>query len=206
MTKIEKNARSFNMSEQYWERLSQRDRDLFAIVNPLPSATYQVDIFLNAIESSLEMFKNYGELELAPDFQRGHVWTMGHKVGYIESLLRGAAPTLIRFNCTGYAEREAPEDANIGPGVQCIDGLQRLTAIREFVRGDLAVFDGLCAKDFEDTHFDIRRHRVQFQVYTFFYRHELLQFYLNLNSGGVVHSDQEIARVTALRDQAIQAL
>lgn len=87
---------------------------------------------------------------------------------------------------------------------ECIDGLQRLTAVRKFLAGEFTVFGGLTAADLKGTPFDVSRFRFQFCVYEFVSRSELLQFYLDLNTGGTVHSESELARVRQLLDDSLK--
>lgn len=89
-------------------------------------------------------------------------------------------------------------------GIQCIDGLQRLTALRDFVAGRFKVFNGYTLQDLEGTSFSFRRTGMAWtlEMFTIATRADLLQFYLDLNTGGVVHASEEIRRVTGLLDNA----
>lgn len=83
-----------------------------------------------------------------------------------------------------------------------VDGKQRLQAARLFIANKIPVFDVLYRKDFT------RQGRPtplmpQLLDFTFYVndletRAEILQFYLDLNAGGVIHSDTEIDRVREL--------
>jgi len=61
--------------------------------------------------------------------------------------------------------------------------------------------------DLDETTVSFRRVGMMWSLdmYTIAKRADLLQFYLDLNSGGVVHSDDELERVRGLRDQALVA-
>jgi len=48
---------------------------------------------------------------------------------------------------------------------QCIDGPQRLTAVRKFMAGEFTVFGGLSAQDLKGSPFDLGRYRLQMAVY-----------------------------------------
>lgn len=194
----------FYLSDMYWGNMSAKNREMFLIVRPLPGSKYEVDVHLSSLESHLVFLSEVpGGLHLTPDFQRGHVWTPEQKIFYIESLMRGMAPTRILFNAPRWTSGEPIEDgADLREGVECIDGLQRITAVREFMAGAFKVFGQYAVSDLEGTHFDPRRLRLQVVIYSFVRRYELLQFYLDINTRGTPHSQSEIERVTALMIEA----
>jgi hypothetical protein len=185
-------------------------------VRPMPSSVYAVDCRLNDLEQFLQdqeqdMKSCGGVMELNPDFQRGHVWQRFQQVRYMESFLRKIAPDRIFFNCPSYQSPGAKKKAgDIPEGTfQCVDGLQRLTAVRAFVAGEFRVFaaddgsfEGYSADDLKGTSFDPRRYTLKICVFEFDTRAELLQFYVDLNRGGVAHSDEEIQRVKELMASA----
>lgn len=199
-------SKPWNVSDSYWSSLSDEHKALYAVVRPQATATYEVDVQLGYVENFLrsqssDMAAMGGALELEPDFQRGHVWTNEQRVKYVESLLRGCAPRTIMFNCPGWTRGKEPGD--IRPHTfQCVDGLQRLTAVRMFMSGELRVFGDLCAADLKGSPFDPARYRLKIAVFEFTSRADLLQFYLDLNSGGTVHGTAELDRVRKLREAA----
>ncbi|MGH8465693.1 MAG: DUF262 domain-containing protein [Pseudomonas sp.] len=175
-----------------------------AIVRPLSTANYEVDVSWFHIERQLaDLSTDYG-LNLVPDFQRGHVWTSAQQQAFIENVLRGVVPTsglLVAFNCPHWDDSTYQGD--LPREVQCVDGLQRLTAIRAFLASEIRPF-GLDLADLEGTDFDVKRigFRVRMAVHTFQSRAELLQHYLDINAGGTPHSEAEITRVRELHRQA----
>lgn len=143
-------------------------------------------------------------MDLIPDFQRGHVWTQEQQERWIEAVIRGAISTaglLIQFNAPAWEPGEYRGD--MPKTIVCIDGLQRLTAIRRFVAGEIRAF-GLTADQFAGTSYDLRRYRFRVAVHGFQTRADLLQYYLDLNSGGTVHSTEELARVGGLLERSRQ--
>lgn len=195
-----------DLSDEYWGRLSDEHKRLYAIVRPQTKATYEVDVHIANIESFLAKISQDlkvlgGKLELEPDFQRGHVWTDGQRIKYVESLLRGCAPRTIFFNCPGWSGIQ-PASATRVSDFECVDGLQRLTAVRKFMAGEIKVFGGLSAEDLKGSPFSPNGYTLRFAVFELPTRSELLQFYLDLNSGGTVHASDEIERVRALLDEA----
>lgn len=203
-------AKRFGLSEEYWERVGPEGRDMCLTIRPLRTASYSVDHHLHRLEDALATFERDvgegGTFELNPDFQRGHVWTQAQQVAYVENVLRGVAPVVFRFNHPSFFGRRAaaagPDD--LPPNqMTCIDGLQRITALRAFLAGDFKVFDRWYAKDLDGSAFSMARYRASFEVFNISTRSELLSFYLDLNAGGTIHTDVELDRVRALRAAAL---
>lgn len=65
-----------------------------------------------------------GEIDLSPDFQREYVWRPRQRTRLVESILLGIPLPAFYFNQS--------EDGSY----QVVDGVQRLTTIREFMRGN----------------------------------------------------------------------
>lgn len=205
----QKLSKPFDLSDQYWMGLSAEHQALYHLIRPMPKAAYEVDVGLWHLEDWLTeqdkvITRVKGTFELDPDFQRGHVWTLEQRVAYMEALIRGCAPRTILFNCPGYnglgyAQRDIPANT-----FQCIDGLQRLTSVRMFLRGDFSVFGELTANNLRNTPFDPRRYRLKVAVYEFGTREELLSFYLAFNGGGTDHGADELNRVRGLLADARQ--
>ena len=53
------------------------------------TAAYKVNSSWKYLEDWLEDLRRRGELDLNPDFQRGHVWTEQQQIRYVEFVLRG---------------------------------------------------------------------------------------------------------------------
>lgn len=130
-------------------------------------------------------------LEFEPDFQRGHVWDNENRRKYVEYVLKGGSSGRnIYFNCTGWI---SGEDAVI----QIVDGLQRLTAVRMFINNEIKIFD----------HY-YREYNGRPKVEFIFYvnnlqtRKEVLQWYIDLNDGGIVHTKEELQKVRKLLEQS----
>ena len=142
---------------------------------------------------------------IAPLPQRGHVWSDEQRIQYVEAFVRRIADCKIIFNSPTWSSEKVRGDipAHV---VQCVDGLQRLTSLRKFMAGEIAVFGGLKAQDLLQTAFSPRRlgARIQVHVYEFHWRSDLLSFYIRHNVGGSPHSPEEIERVRALCDNALR--
>lgn len=192
------------LSEEYWDNIGERGRELYALVRPTPGNFYQVDVAVNRLQAWVDGNRRDliccgGGVEMDPDYQRGHVWTPAQRTAFCESFIRGQASALLLFNCPSYhgalSERAGDLPKHL---MQCIDGLQRFTALTDYASDKVAVFGGKFCSDFDQSPFDVRRQRAQVRVYGLQSRAELLRFYIDLNSGGTVHSAEELTRVRAL--------
>lgn len=164
-------------------------------------AGYTVDVSWNYLVSSWLPDQLEAGLDLDPDFQRGHVWTAEQQRRYIEFILKGGRTGReIQTNHPGWHTQAVK-----GPYV-LVDGKQRIEAVIRFMKNDLRIFpdlakDGLgfYSKDFEG----YMRHYAAFKwsVNDLKTRSEVLQWYIDLNAGGVIHSEEEIQRVQSLLDQ-----
>lgn len=134
-----------------------------------------------------------------------HVWTDAQRSAYIESLIRKTVTARILFNCPGWVSTGQVGDIAQNT-FQCIDGLQRLSAVRKFMAGEIRVFGGKTAEDLRGSPFDPSRPTYQLKVgiYQFTSRSDLLRFYLDLNAGGTVHASEELDRVRGLLSVALQ--
>jgi hypothetical protein len=154
---------------------------------------YRVNISWNYLEESLKGYQertSVAALDLDPDFQRGHVWKESQQRAFVEHVLRGGVGSKeIRFNCAGWMHDFR------GPFV-IVDGKQRLEAARKFLRSELKVF-GHYFNEFEG---EIRMIRTDFifNINDLATRKEVLQWYLDINTGGVVHTADEIQKVRDL--------
>ncbi len=129
-------------------------------------------------------------LNLDPDFQRAHVWTEDQQIAFVEFQLRGGiGSNVLRFNCPGWMSGFR------GP-FELIDGKQRLEAVLKFMRNELKVFGHLYS-EFEDS-ISIIHSSFVMMVNDLPLRSQVLQWYLDINSGGVIHTEEELGRVREL--------
>lgn len=156
------------------------------------AGAYQVEVPLIRLMDYLKDFEEDYGLELNPDFQRGRVWTDDQKVKYLEFFLSGGmSGNTLYFNSPIYngAEGEDISDTT----VICVDGLQRISAVDDFVNNKIKVF-GSYFKEFTDMPRDgIHRFKVCINGLT--RKKDILTWYVQLNEGGTPHSSEEIARV-----------
>lgn len=132
-------------------------------------------------------------LDIDPDFQRGHVWNDEKRTAYVEFVLRGGKSSRdIYFNHPGWMK-------SFKGDFVLVDGKQRLEAVLKFMRNELPIFGGHYLKDFEDRMG--WEPSFTFHVNDLRTRREVLQWYLDLNTGGVVHTTEELDKVRKLLAQ-----
>jgi len=159
---------------------------------------YAVDYPIHSLVKWIFTQVNEESLNLCPDFQRGHVWTEKQQIRYLEFLLRGGKTGRdLYFNCPSW---QAPVACGEYNDFVCVDGLQRITAITRFVNNELPVF-GSYFSEYEDKRWLTIHSTVRVHVNDLKTRREVINWYLEMNTGGTPHTDAEIERVRALLEQ-----
>ena len=151
---------------------------------------YEVSQDFSSLIDVLNRYINKYDLNLNPDFQRGHVWTKKQKVEFIEFLLKGGSTNnIIYFNHPGWMGSFEGEFV-------IVDGLQRLTSCIEFLENKFKVFD--CYS----TEIEFREHSdLIFNINNLKTKKEVLQWYLEINENSTPHTSEEINRVKELLSQ-----
>lgn len=165
------------------------------LLAPIQDGDYQVDVSLEFLTEYFNSLSEAYNVQLNPDFQRGHVWTKRQQQQYIKNFLRNTRTNrLVYFNCIDFSHYEPSELVDLDPkDFLCVDGLQRLTALLAFRNNELDI-DGYFYRDFEDTP-RIMVGRIHVNINTLRSKKELLEWYLLLNETGVPHSQAELARI-----------
>lgn len=163
----------------------------FADIKKFPFSSYKVTVSLNYLEDTLDNY-NYPEmgnpLIMNPDWQRGHVWTRDQQIAYVEYFLKGGMSGRdIYFNCSSW-------DGKYDTPIYVLDGLQRLTALLAFIHNDIPAF-GCLYEDYEDKLRTLSEGCLTFNIMKLSSKKELLNFYIDANSGGTPHDPKEIKRV-----------
>jgi hypothetical protein len=161
-------------------------------LNDIPqftTASYAVDIPWDHLEHWLKEH----EPDFSPDFQREHVWDVAQKSRYIEFILRGGkSGTDVYFNQPGWNSGKRGH-------LVCVDGKQRIHAALDFLQNKIPAF-GHKFQEYEGRLRINTRFRVH--VNDLKSHQEVLQWYLDLNTGGTPHSNEEIRRVQLLLESA----
>lgn len=156
----------------------------FGMTNPIDMGfVYYVKFIKNEIAEY--------NLQMNPDFQRGHVWTEEQQIAWLEFFLKGGkSGNVVYFNCPSwhYSVKKGTYDEYV-----CVDGLQRLTAICRFVNNEIKLF-GSYFREYEDPRI-VSRYTLKVNVNDLKTEKEVLQWYVDMNSGGTPHSNEEIERV-----------
>ena len=160
-------------------------------------ASYGVDISWSDLEESIARYtKNY-QLDLCPDFQRGHVWTPAQRVAYVEAKLSNGIPhgtDFVRFNMPGW-------QGSFEGQMVCVDGLQRLTTALMFLRDEVPISPFRDGKTYLRSEIGGRLSddiSFRLMINNLKSRADVLRWYCELNGSGTPHSPEEIARVKAL--------
>ena len=167
---------------------------------------YEVNIPLRYLEKNIKEYEEGYALDLNPDFQRGHVWTREQQTAWLEYFFSGGVTgNVLYFNCPEFIvgrSKEQRAKRNIS-GMTIVDGLQRLTALRAFLRNEVAIF-GHYLDEFEDRDKYLTHKSVRFNVNCLQTREELLTWYIEMNSGGTPHTQEEIERVRNLLNEEVK--
>jgi hypothetical protein len=167
-----------------------RFRDLPAF----PRAHYEISIEWCDLEDYIQ--RNRGGkamLVLEPDYQRGHVWSEAQQIAFVEyGLMGGENSMVITTNCPGWM-------VDFRGPYELVDGLQRVTAVLRWQRHEIKAF-GHYMREYADRP-GMDRGTFRWRVGNLSTRAEVLNLYLLLNAGGVVHSPEEISRVRGLLEK-----
>lgn len=168
----------------------------------IPKAVYYSNnpstIDLRFIEGTLEHWRDDYGLNLEPDFQRGHVWTVPQQIKFLEYLIRGGKVPPLLFNSPAWAGSITSSNSDLSEEIVIVDGLQRLTSIIKFINNELPVFGNNFLDDFSDKRKLLFSVTIEYTVNCLQTRKELLQWYLEMNEGHIAHSQEEIDRVRNL--------
>lgn len=169
--------------------MNSMKKPTFREIPQFPRAGYEVNVPWATIEEHLDRPRSCS-ITLEPDYQRGHVWTESQQSAFVEyGLMGGESSMVITTNCPGWMQDFR------GP-YELVDGLQRITAVRRFLAGEIKAFGHLFTEYGDEICWSGPSFR--WRVLSLPTRKEVLKLYLLLNDGGVVHSPQEIERVRAL--------
>ena len=164
----------------------------FRAIPRFPRSGYYVHVDWDYLDRHLER----EDFVMEPDFQRSHVWTEAQQIAFIEyGLMGGESGMLITTNCPGWM-------GDFRGPYELVDGLQRITAVRRFLHDEIPAF-GHRLSEYKDQ-LAISHARFEWRVFDLPNRAEVLRLYLLINSGGVVHSPEEIARVRALLEKELK--
>lgn len=149
------------------------------------SGSYTIDIEWSDLQSWIGSKKGT-PLDLDPDYQREYVWTEDQEIAYVEYILKGGiSGKIIYLNCPSWMK-------SFNHPLEVVDGKQRLTSVLKFLNNKITAF-GIYRKEYEGIipshcYFTIKINKLK-------RRYEILNWYLELNTGGTVHTQEELGRV-----------
>lgn len=153
-----------------------------------------IDRWIEACVEDAKQIPGALGIDLDPDFQRAHVWSEEKQIAFVEYCLRGGEYSkTILWNHPGW-------QGSFKGLMVLVDGKQRLEAVRKFVRNELPIFGGYKLNDFDKPASLLRKGEATFlfAVNNLPTRRNVLEWYLQLNAGGVVHTDEELKKVGIL--------
>lgn len=166
--------------------------------SPFRRSSYQVDISLSDFHKGVMMYLNddkhtngfiNSDIFLSvPKFQRDNdKWSLEMKVSYIENLIKGCDSVIMLYEISPKGKISTLENCYI------LDGLQRITAIHEFVEGLIKPF-GKSYKDLvEGRILHSTLCRIKLRIYTFETEKEAVDFYIAMNEN-ITHSKKDIEK------------
>jgi len=158
----------------------------FRDIPQITVAKYHVDISWNHMVEWLEDVK----VNMDPDFQREYIWTQTQKKQYIEWVLRGGnSGKDIYFNHPNWFKGFKGE-------MVIVDGKQRVNAVLDFLGNKIKAYD-CYYNQYENK---ITPLCCSFSVYVADLEHkkDVLQWYIDMNTGGTCHTNEEIEHVKNL--------
>ncbi len=154
--------------------------------------TWECDFNLDDVLPTLDKWVEERSLDLDPDFQRLHVWTEEQQIAWIEHILRGGSTgRTIYLN-----NPEWQRSFRKGDQFVLVDGKQRVQALRRFFGNEIPAFGHLHSEFLDRS--DRIRQGFKINVNDLLTRKEVLQWYIEFNSGGTPHTAEEIERVRDL--------
>lgn len=129
-----------------------------------------------------------------PPWQRPEVWDNARKKAFIEGVFLGIRPGFYVVHGSDWDRNGKP----LPMSGWLLDGQQRVSAIRDFISGDLRIFEGI---RFTDLPWAVQRRRflsVTFPLIEIQYQHSeavLKEIYERLNFGGMPHTEADRQRL-----------
>lgn len=154
---------------------------------------WECDFDLTRVWPFIEEQQKQQGLDIDPDFQRVHVWTEAQQVAWIEFFLRGGKTgRVLYFNKPSWNRWNRTKHKKYDDFV-LVDGKQRLEAIRRFVHNEIQVF-GSYFHEYTDSPRLIRT-TIRINVNDLQTKEQVLQWYIEMNTGGTPHTEAEIEKV-----------
>ena len=170
-------------------------------IEKFPHINAEYDMAWDFIEKWITDHEESDNLQINPDFQRGHIWTEAQQIAYVEYMLKcPKSGREIYFNHPGWMGGFEGEFV-------LVDGLQRLQAVRRYMKNEIPAF-GVYLKDITEYSKGYPSRggvphgpELRFNIACLQTRAEVLQWYIDFNVGGTPHSQEEIEKVRGLLEK-----
>jgi hypothetical protein len=171
------------------------------VVPQLLQPHYTCDTSIEHIEEFLDNLQNHAEggLDLDPDFQRNLVWSRSQSSKYVGWILRGGeSGRELLWNCPGWG-------GNYKGTMEIVDGKQRLNAVRLWVANEIPADCGDGSSWYRRDFMKIlgTQYSLKMRIGNFKKRSQVLQWYLDFNSGGMAHTKEELGKVRELLEKEL---
>jgi len=166
--------------------------------SPFQKQYYSVDIELRSLVDSLGCFINNSVVKNIddilkygiPEFQRSNdKWSEDMQIKYVENVIKGYKHEIILYTFDSVYNYLSYSRCWI------LDGLQRLTAIIKFIKGELKVFGGYNYEEIQK-HINLKLSRIfsgMVKIYVFKDIYEVVKFYIDINEN-ITHSTEDILK------------
>ena len=162
-----------------------------------PYSRYSITLGWNYLLRYIDQQVSEDGLDLDPDYQRPHVWTEAQQIAYVEYKLRGGVSASdLWANCANW------NHGLILGAYELLDGKQRITAVMKFMRNKLPAF-GHYYFDYKDK-VRLTSPHFNWKVMSLGTRAEVLQWYIDNNSAGTQHTEEELGRVVVLLEKELE--
>jgi len=159
----------------------------FTEIPQMTKSKYRVNVSWDFLKEHLRRYKKSFNFDLNPDFQRDFIWTHQQKIDYIEYILKGGISGRDIF--LNHPNWMGSFEGNL----VIVDGKQRIQAVLDFLDDKIPAFSHLYS-EFEDG-LPFSGPDFIFNVNDLKDKKEILQWYIDLNTGGTSHTNEEIHKV-----------
>lgn len=153
-------------------------------VHPVQSYTVQIQ----DLKKTLVFMADGMRVELDPEYQRGYVWSEDQKERYVEHFFSsGMSGMDIYWNCPNWTHQgETEQDDTV---IEILDGKQRLNAMLGYLDDKVKCYGKYCSEigGHPRPFFSFTFHVLEFKT-----REQVVQWYLGMNNGGTVHTDDDL--------------
>lgn len=162
----------------------------------IATGSYKINLPLANLKDKIYQYVTLDGLDLNPDFQRTHVWSLEQRVKFVEFILQGGKTNPIYFNHNNWMKHTPKEDCFV-----IVDGKQRLTSLLMFLNNEFKVFKNL-DKDGEGFYYSdfdtVGMLDIEIIINDLSTRKQVLEWYLQMNKRNIAHTKEELDRVETL--------